>query len=577
MINVGLWGAKSNQAVRETNDAKLLELELLQTKDQLESFRSIAFKYQRDFNALASQVSAFCRLILDSQYAQSQIGGNNMIADMDVFSLLRFAEQELNKAKANDRQLILDLSRQLKERDLELEGLKSQLSRYLLKEQYLSDGTSTVGEAAFVEPVNPPTPKTEEPSEAKPEKTAPILHETPSVPQTGNRGVMHIAILEDEDDLPMPQIPKQSSGHKPQSKKQARTNKSTNSPKREPASPPIEKQKVAEPASPQPQPQPQPEPPRPPEAKPEPAKVVIEEAADQAEKTVSPQSQHKSAISQTQQQATDQAIEQLKRAVENKSQKEEKEQQMVAHMVNLADYMEKMNDIMWAVLVAIGEKGFSESKDVKRTVIQGDITESAFNTALSQLRKMNIIDQEKISTGWRWFYAYELTDVGRRIFLEKYKKNPIDCEKQILKKEHTTALHGYCIKDAAFILKSVHGYDEATIDRKINSTKLFSGETYIPDVIAKKTSLSMVDYFEVELGHHTQADFNKKCDKMRSVTKDLYFIVPEASVKDKILARQIGQWTLDRGGKEGLKGITIYLTTMTKLNEGKWDNIYHFD
>jgi hypothetical protein len=63
---------------------------------------------------------------------------------------------------------------------------------------------------------------------------------------------------------------------------------------------------------------------------------------------------------------------------------------------------------------------------------------------------------------------------------------------------------------------------------------------------------------------------------MRAVTSNLYFIVPDADTMNNKLAKQIGQWVLEKGGKDKLKGITIYLTTLTKLNEGKFENIYPF-
>jgi hypothetical protein len=267
-------------------------------------------------------------------------------------------------------------------------------------------------------------------------------------------------------------------------------------------------------------------------------------------------------------------ISNIKNQIEEKGGKLNNE--VMAHVVNLNDYIAEMTDVMWDIMMAIGRDRLSEVKDIKKVIIGKGITESAFNTALSQLRKMNIINQERINTGWRWFHAYELSEIGRRIYLEKFRKEPVECEKQILKKEHTTALHGYCIKDASLILKAIFEYDEVSTDRQKNSIKLYTGEIYIPDIIAKKKQGSVVDYFEVELGNHTQNDFNKKCDKMLMVTRDLRFIVPDAEIMNKILARQIGQWVLEKGGKEKLKGTTIYLTTLKKLNEGIWENRYPF-
>jgi len=252
-----------------------------------------------------------------------------------------------------------------------------------------------------------------------------------------------------------------------------------------------------------------------------------------------------------------------------------KAQEVMAHIVNLNDYYNNMTDTMWDILRAIGEQGISESKDLKKIIVGGSVNDSAFNTALIQMRKMNVVEQEKINTGWRWFNTYEMADFGRRLFYERFKANPTESEKIRLQKEHTTALHGYCIKDTAYILQAVFGYDTVSISKKENTTKLLNGEIYIPDIIAKKKQGSIVDYVEVELGNHTQKDFSHKCEKMRMVSKDIYFVVPDADTMNKILTRQISQWILEKGGKDKLKGTTVYLTTTTKLNESKWEIIYN--
>lgn len=512
---MGLFGRRRNRVTREAQEVKRMELALMQARNEMENFRAMAFKYQQEFNRLAKKVTSFCHSIIDLQYAKSQIGGGNLIEDMDVYALIDFSIQQLNENRTEERKILLELSEQISSKEQEIEGLKSQLSRYLLKEKGLDEGVQFTEEA--LDEQQDRGREDASPSQQT-EKKAPALQQKPSItPEAKERGVVQIAVLDDDDELIPP----------PEKKEDGKENSGSN-----------------------------------------PDKKPAQQKTDGAGEGRSKQARA------NQRESTNAAIEQLKKTV---GKKQEKESDVVTHMVNLADYMEKMSDLMWGILQAIGGNGVSESKEVKKLVLQGDVTESAFNTALSQLRKMNIVDQEKISTGWRWFYAYELTDIGQRIFLEKFKQNPIDCEKQILKKQHSTALHGYCIKDAAHILRAVHGYDEATIDRKSNSIKLYNDEVYIPDVIAKRKSPVMVDYFEVELGHHTQADFNKKCDKMRAVTKDLYFIVPDATTKDRILAKQIGQWVLDRGGRDALKGLTIYLTTMTKLYDGKWDSIYRFD
>lgn len=245
-----------------------------------------------------------------------------------------------------------------------------------------------------------------------------------------------------------------------------------------------------------------------------------------------------------------------------------------AHMIDLNMYLNKMDVVMWNVMVCIGVDGLSVAKEIKRLIQERrDVTESMVNTALLDLRVMGIINEEKINVGSKWFYVYNLSETGSRIFYEKFNKDPVLCEKQKLIKDHATATHGYCIKEVAELLQKKLKYTEATYDRKSNVIHLGDDKSYIPDIICKAEG--QTQYIEVELGHHMQNDFNEKCDKMLMVSKNLFFVVPSTEISNKIL-KQLAGWITYRGGKDKLEGmgIVIYVTTTSKLAKGKWEVIY---
>jgi hypothetical protein len=501
------------------NEYKKLQLQFMTMSDQLENFKKIAFKYQNEYIQLSKAVKNFCMSVLDGEYALSQLGGGNQLANMDIFSLIAYAQNNFYENRAKEREMLITLTKSLEGKQAEIEGLKAQISRYLVREQQKKEfGDTIIDESSpekelKIEPLPEPT--------TKPKVEVPVPKEKTSPVHGQKKGIMRMMILDDEED----EKPKETA--KDTAKEKEETVKKDHNPQEQKA----ENKNY----------------------------LKNEESLDTIQKTDVPVSQEEKIMGSV-----------MARTEEMKS------NNVMAHVVDLKDYIEKMDDVMWDIVRVIGKKGLSESKDIKKFVLMEKVTESAFNTALTKLRSMQIIDQERINTGWRWFNTYELSSTGKRIYLEMFKENPVECEKQILQREHMTALHGYCIKDTAHILKAIFQYDDTCTERKKNTIKLPSGGAYIPDVIAKKKKGALVDYFEVELGHHTQKDFNDKCDKMRSVTNNLYFVVPDADTMNNKLARQIGQWVLERGGKDKLKGITVYLTTLTKLNEGKFENIYPF-
>ena len=153
------------------------------------------------------------------------------------------------------------------------------------------------------------------------------------------------------------------------------------------------------------------------------------------------------------------------------------------------------------------------------------------------------------------------------MFESYFKKQPVESEIDKIIRDHCNVTHGYTIKDACELLSNYHGCTNITMDRKNVSIKLPDGKTYIPDIVCNKDNKEI--YIEVELGTTPQFDFNNKCNKMMQVTNHLYFITDTDETIKKKLEGQISMWILSIGGKEKIKGNTIYLTTMTQLSKGE--------
>lgn len=523
-------GGTGKSVTQLESEYKQLELINMTLTDQMETFRKMSFKYQDDYNKLAKRVSAFCYLLLDGQYAKDQLGGGNSIKDKAVFELMEYTEQQHRLLNQKEREFLIGVSTQIQQKNQEIEGLKAQLSRYILKERQLK---MMADDGGIPEPDEDETPA---PPKGDAAKTAPDLKpfasSRPSADQDNKpNSIMRMAVIDDDDDVSVPTTPSAP----PAPSRQPDEKKSPVQRARETIR--AEDRKRAD------------------EVKPV-VQTVVEDAPPKEDPILS----------------------KLKETIEQKTEQKQQELEVLAHVVDLKTTIAKIDEktLGWDVIEAIGTHGLSEQKDIGLIIANSGKSTSSLRPDTDHLLAMDVIEREQINVGRRWFFAYELTDLGSRIYLEKYKRSPVECEKQILKKQHTTALHGYCIKDTANVMTGLLGYDEASTDRRTNSMKLYNGQTYIPDVIAKKKDGAVVDYIEVELGHHTQKDFNIKCDKMRMVSKNLFFVVPDAETMHKILVKQIGQWVLEKGGKEKLKGTTIHLTPLKSLDKGRWETIYPF-
>lgn len=128
------------------------------------------------------------------------------------------------------------------------------------------------------------------------------------------------------------------------------------------------------------------------------------------------------------------------------------------YIQNLDEVRAQMKDAHWDALKLIVESGVSEFSAAKHVVREGfakndePISPDTANRHIKHLVTLMIFSQ-KINTGIRWFNVLNLTDTGRRLYIDKFLKNPIENEYQRIVREHGNAVHGYTIKDVAQILK----------------------------------------------------------------------------------------------------------------------------
>ena len=249
---------------------------------------------------------------------------------------------------------------------------------------------------------------------------------------------------------------------------------------------------------------------------------------------------------------------------------EERKETPILTIENMQTYVSAMTEIMWDILEAIGTQGFSESNDILNWMEKNKTKYGKTNilNSITTLRKMSILSAESISTGYRRFQIFKLSQKGEDMFKIYFKKDPVESEINKIVKDHCTTVHGYTIKDACKLLITNYKCTKAVMDRQAVSIKLPDGKTYIPDIVAIKDGKQM--YVEVELGTTPQPDFNNKCNKMLQVTNHLFFISDTDETIKKKIEGQISMWILSLGGKEKIAGNTIYMTTMTQLSKGSF-------
>ena len=196
------------------------------------------------------------------------------------------------------------------------------------------------------------------------------------------------------------------------------------------------------------------------------------------------------------------------------------------------------------------------------------------NRLIKQMVDLNIFTQLKVNTGMRWFIVLRLTEIGQRLYMEKYHRKPAETEYERVVREHGNAEHGYTILDVAQILKDTGKYRSVSTSRKGNTLRLSEDKTCVPDVVC--CLASSMEYYEVECGNHHQSDFNDKCDKLKSITQNLFFVAPNKETVEKKLKPQIEAWINARGRSQlQLSGVVVYLTSISELAAQRWTYVFN--
>ncbi len=250
------------------------------------------------------------------------------------------------------------------------------------------------------------------------------------------------------------------------------------------------------------------------------------------------------------------------------------------YVQDVTSITDQMKQVHWDIFQTIVESGLSEMSLIRMHVCknvkdEGEaIGSEKASRLIKDLTKIMVMTMEKINTGMRWFMVLKLTDIGKKIYIQQFKKMPVDTEYQQLAHEHDNAEHGYIIKDVAQILRDTGKYRSISMSRKGNAIRLPDGRTSIPDIVAcTKTG---VEYYEVECGNHHPSDFNDKCNKLVLVTKNIFFVSPNRETVEKRMRPQIEGWIKSRGQRVLQKiGVVVYLTSISDLAAQRWSYVYN--
>lgn len=252
----------------------------------------------------------------------------------------------------------------------------------------------------------------------------------------------------------------------------------------------------------------------------------------------------------------------------------------------LQKYIEKINgDNQLKIIVeTIGETGLSRVTELKETDIfkrtftnsNGEFVQGSLSRKLKDLGDIEVIDVEQINTGRKGGgeNIYSLSETGRQIYKILFSANPVESEKEKIRRQHTSLEHGYFIKTVGKELenKGYEVFDSPEDCVKIPLVANNDDDSKLrveADLIIKKADTEYV--IECEMGTTSDSDMNKKLDKLILVTDTISFIMNNQESLNKTLTK-VDKW-ITKKGRDNLKGYTFRFTTLDTLKKKEfWQN-----
>lgn len=196
---------------------------------------------------------------------------------------------------------------------------------------------------------------------------------------------------------------------------------------------------------------------------------------------------------------------------------------------------------------------------------------------MNKLIQAGFVNQEKVAHPLKSQYAvYSLTGKGREIYYQAFGHQPVEPLFWKIIREHDNLEHGLGVITLCDFLRQSSEYYWVSCDRNETTLTLLSGETYIPDVVAKShapnRSEPHIAFFEYERNTHTQENFEKKMERslqaLRAEKNSVKCVYIVANNRENALglSRKVDTWVAKRG-QMALMSVKVRITTLVCIRE----------
>lgn len=89
--------------------------------------------FEKEYSRLKGMTESLCKSIVSNQYNMSQLGGNSILQDLDIYKLIDFTRMDFQQQKIQTMETLQQLNEQIKMQSILIDSLKKQLQQAMLQ------------------------------------------------------------------------------------------------------------------------------------------------------------------------------------------------------------------------------------------------------------------------------------------------------------------------------------------------------------------------------------------------------------------------------------------------------------
>lgn len=164
-----MFGFKKSKPQTFNNDygyQQNYDIKLANLESKYASMKEAKEYYEKEYKKLKGITESLCKSIVSNQYNISQLGGNSILQDLDIYKLVDFTKIDYQKQKIENMDTLKQLNEQIKMQGIMIDSLKKQLTQAMLQNhkdismEEVEDAT-IIDNSEVIEPAAPTVTKIE--------------------------------------------------------------------------------------------------------------------------------------------------------------------------------------------------------------------------------------------------------------------------------------------------------------------------------------------------------------------------------------------------------------------------------